>query len=423
MPKRIVPLTDTKVKSAKPNDSEIKLYDGGGLFLSITPTGGKLWRLKYRFEGKEKKLSLGPYPEVTLADARRRREEARTLLQAGVDPGAVRKAQKVAQTEETETFEVIAREWHAKFSPTWAASHADKILRRLDLYIFPWLGKKKIRSITAPDILGCLRRLEVKGTIDTAHRAKQNCGQVFRYAIATGRAERDPTPDLRGALPSVHKQHYAAITDPLEVAQLMRAIEGYQGSFVTICALKLAPLLFLRPGELRQAEWAEFDFDQASWNVPVEHLKLRLAEKVRRKGEFHLVPLATQAIKIMRDLHALTGRGKYVFPSTRSKARAMSNNTVNAALRRLGYDTKTEMTGHGFRAMARTILDEVLHVRPEIIEHQLAHAVRDPLGRAYNRTTYLLERKQMMQAWADYLEKLAAGAKIIPFEAVTGTEQ
>jgi len=423
MPKRITPLTDTKVKGVKPTDSEIKLYDGGGLFLSITPTGGKLWRLKYRFEGKEKKLSFGSYPETSLAEARRRREEARTLLQSGVDPGAVRKAQKVAQTEESETFEVIAREWHARFSPTWAASHAEKILRRLDLYIFPWLGAKTIRSITAPDVLGCLRRLEGKGTIDTAHRAKQNCGQVFRYAIATGRAERDPTPDLRGALPSIHKQHYAAITDPLEVAQLMRAIDGYQGSFVTICALRLAPLLFLRPGELRQAEWAEFDLDQASWNIPVEHLKLRLAEKVRRKGEFHLVPLPFQAVKILRDLHALTGRGRYVFPSTRSKDRAMSNNTVNAALRRLGYDTKTEMTGHGFRAMARTILDEVLHVRPEIVEHQLAHAVRDPLGRAYNRTSYVPERKQMMQKWADYLEKLAAGAKIIPFGTVTGTEQ
>ena len=241
---------------------------------------------------------------------------------------------------------------------------------------------------------------------------------MFRYAIATGRADRDPTPDLRGALPTVHKQHYAAITDPTEVAKLMRAIDGYNGGLVTICALKLAPLFFLRPGELRQAEWVEFDLDQATWNVPVERLKLKMSEKIRRDGEFHLVPLASQAISILRELHALTGAGRYVFPSARSASRPMSNNTVNAALRRLAIDTRTELTGHGFRAMARTILDEVLHVRPEMIEHQLAHAVRDPLGRAYNRTTHLPERKKMMQAWADYLDKLKAGAEIIPFRSV-----
>lgn len=420
MPKQIVPLTDIKIKQTKPTERPQKLFDGGGLFILITPSGGKLWRLKYRFEGTEKKLTLGAYPDVSLADARQKRDEARTLLGKGVDPGATRKAQKAAQTEEHDTFEVVAREWHAKFAPTWAASHADKIIRRLELFVFPWLGAKPIRTITAPDLLTALRRLEDKGTLDTAHRTKQNCGQVFRYAIATGRADRDPTPDLRGALPTVHKKHYAAITDPVEVASLMRAIDGYKGCFVTICALRLAPLTFLRPGELRQAEWAEFDLDQGEWNVPVERLKLKLAEKVRRKGEFHLVPLAAQAVEILRDLYALTGSGRYVFPSTRSASRPMSNNTVNGALRRLGYDTKEEMTGHGFRALARTILDEVLHVRPEIVEHQLAHAVRDPLGRAYNRTTHLPERKAMMKQWADYLDKLKAGAKIIPIRAAAG---
>ena len=415
-------LTNAKIAQIKAAEKTQKLFDGGGLYLEVAPSGGKWWRYKYRFGGKENRISLGVYPTVSLKEARERHRAAQGQLSQGIDPGTVRKAQKAADTEEINTFEVIAREWHAKFSPTWAASHADKILRRLELYIFPWLGPKPIRSISPPDVLTCLRRLEEKGTLDTAHRAKQNCGQVFRYAIATGRADRDPTPDLRGALPAIQKQHYAAITDPAEVGALLRAIDGYKGGFVTLCALRLAPLFFLRPGELRQAEWSEFDLDKGEWNVPVERLKLRTTEKNRRKGEFHLVPLAEQAVSILRELHALTGSGRYVFPSTRTDTRPMSDNTVNAALRRLGYDTKTEMTGHGFRAMARTILDEVLHIRPEIVEHQLAHAVRDPLGRAYNRTTHLPERKKMMQAWADYLDRLREGQadKIVQFRRAAG---
>ncbi|WP_306546957.1 integrase arm-type DNA-binding domain-containing protein [Desulfobulbus sp.] len=422
MAKKIVPLTDIKIKAIKPQTVAKKMFDGGGLFLLVTPSGGKLWHLKYRFGGIEKLLTLGAYPQTSLTKARQKRDEAKLLLAEGVDPSATRKAQKAAETEETGTFEVVAREWHAKFSPTWASGHSDKIIRRLELYIFPWLGNKPIRSITAPEVLTCLRRLEEKGTLDTAHRAKQNCGQVFRYAIATGRADRDPTPDLRGALPAIQKQHYAAITDPEEAGALLRAIDGYKGGFVTLCALKLAPLFFLRPGELRQAEWADINLDQATWNIPVERLKLRVTEKVRRKGEFHLVPLAAQAVAILRELQALTGSGRYVFPSMRTDTRPMSDNTVNAALRRLGYDTKTEMTGHGFRAMARTILDEVLHVRPEIVEHQLAHAVRDPLGRAYNRTTHLPERRKMMQAWADYLDGLKEGKadKIVQLRKASG---
>ena len=403
-----MPLTDTQIRNFQPKDKPYKRFDGGGLYIEVFPDGAKRWRYKYRFDGKEKRLALGVYPAVSLKEARNKHAEAKAHHGAGIDPGNIRKAQKEAKTEATETFEVIAREWHAKFSPTWAASHADKIIRRLELYIFPWLGDKPIRSITAPEVLACLRRLEEKGTLDTAHRAKQNCGQVFRYAIATGRADRDPTPDLRGALPAIQKQHYAAITDPAEVGALLRAVDGYTGNFVTLCALKLAPLFFLRPGELRQAEWSEIDFDQAEWNIPVERIKLKTVEKARRKGEFHLVPLAQQALAILHDLHALTGSGRYVFPSARTSTRPMSNNTVNAALRRMGYDTKTEITGHGFRAMARTIMDEVLHIRIEVIEHQLAHAVRDPLGRAYNRTTHLPERREMMQAWADYLDRLKA---------------
>jgi integrase len=409
MPRQTVPLTDIKVRNAKYIPGKNKLFDGGGLFLLVKPTGSKLWRMKYRFGGTEKLLSLGIYPQTTLTEARQKRAEARVLLAKEIDPGDAKKAQKAAESEDQNTFESIAREWHLKFSPTWAASHADKIIRRLELYIFPWVGKMPIRSVSAPQLLACLRRLENKGTLDTAHRAKQNCGQVFRYAIATGRADRDPTPDLRGALPAIHKQHYAALTDPLKVGELLRAIAGYKGGFVTLCALRLAPLFFLRPGELRQAEWAEIDLEHATWNIPVDRLKLSTSEKVRRKGEFHLVPLAVQACEILQELQALTGSGRYVFPSTRTASRPMSDNTVNAALRRLGYDTKTEMTGHGFRAMARTILDEILHVRPEIVEHQLAHAVRDPLGRAYNRTTHLPERRKMMQEWADYLDQLKVG--------------
>ncbi|BDD86083.1 tyrosine-type recombinase/integrase [Desulfofustis limnaeus] len=409
MPRQIVPLTDVKIRAAKAKGKNSKLFDGGGLFLLITPTGGKLWRLKYRFGGTEKLLSLGSYPQTSLTEARQKRAHARSLLEKGINPGTVAKAQKAEENEQAETFEVIAREWHKKYSLNWASSHSDKVIRRLELYIFPWIGNKSIRSITVPELLACLRRLEAKGTLDTAHRAKQNCGQIFRYAIATGRADRDLTPDLRGALPSYQKQHYAAITDPAEVGSLLRAIDGYRGGFVTLCALRLAPHFFIRPGELRQAEWKEFDLEKREWNIPAEKLKLTKIEKARRKGEFHLVPLATQAIAILQDLKALTGESQYVFPSTRTLTRPMSNNTINAALRRLGYDTKTEMTGHGFRAMARTILDEVLHIRPEIIEHQLAHAVRDPLGRAYNRTTHLLERRKMMQSWADYLDELKNG--------------
>jgi len=408
MPKRIIPLTDLKVQKAKPHGKPISLFDGGGLYLLITPSGGKLWRFKYRFNNKEKKLAFGSYPEITLHDARQRREEARRLLANNVDPDAVRKAQKQAKTEETETFEVIAREWHTKFTPTWTPGHAVTIMSRLERDLFPWIGKRPINNIKAPELLTVLRRVESRGALESAHRIRTIAGQVFRYAVATGRAERDPAADLKGALPQPGERHHAAITEPKEVAPLLRAIDDYQGHFVVKCALRLAPLLFVRPGELRHAEWAEVDLDAGVWNIPAQKMKMKQA---------HIVPLCLQAVEILAELKRLTGASRYVFPSGRSFARPMSNNAINAALRRMGYDKDT-MTGHGFRAMARTILDEVLNVRVDFIEHQLAHAVRDPLGRAYNRTAHLEERRKMMQTWADYLDGLKAGAVVIPFKTV-----
>jgi len=403
-------LSDTKIRGVKPSEKQIKLFDGGGLFLLVTTAGGKLWRLKYRFEGKEKLISLGTYPEISLADARDRRDKARVQLAHGIDPGAVRKAQKQAETEETETFEVVAREWYTKFIKDWSEGHAATIMRRMDVDIFPWIGNRPIAEIKAPELLTVLRRVEKRGALEAAHRIRTVTGQVFRYAVATGRAERDPSSDLKGALPQPEKKNHAAITDPKEVAPLLRAIDGYQGHFIVKCALRLAPLFFVRPGELRHAEWAEIDLSEAVWSIPAHKMKTKQA---------HIVPLSKQAMEILAKLKELTGASKYVFPSGRSFARPMSENTINAALRYMGYDKDT-MTGHGFRAMARTILDEVLQVRPDWIEHQLAHAVRDPNGRAYNRTAHLEERRKMMQKWADYLDVLKAGAMVLPFKSVQG---
>lgn len=410
MPKRIKPLSEVKVRTTKPGKKPYKLFDGGGLFLLVTPSGGKLWNFKYRFDNKEKKLALGPYPEISLLDARQRRDEARRQIAHNIDPVAVRKAQKQAKTEELETFEVIGREWHAKFTQTWTPGHTTTIMSRLERDLFPWIGNRPINQIKAPELLAVLRRVESRGALESAHRIRTIAGQVFRYAIATGRAERDPAADLKGALPQPKEKHHAAITDPKEVAPLLRALDGYQGHFIVKCALKLAPMLFVRPGELRNAEWVEIDLDGAVWNIPAHKMKMKQA---------HMVPLCHQAIEILTQLKELTGASRYVFPSARSFARPMSNNAVNAALRRMGYDKET-MTGHGFRAMARTILDEVLHIRPDYIEHQLAHAVRDPNGRAYNRTAHLEERRKMMQTWADYLDGLKAGAVVVPFKTAKG---
>lgn len=405
-------LTDVKVRNAKPGEKQVKLSDSGGMYLLVTPNGGKCWRLKYRFCGKEKVLALGTYPEVSLADARVKRDVARKQIAAGIDPGEVKKAQKAARTAAAEnTFEVLAREWHAKYARIWSAVHADSIMSRLEKNVFPWIGGRPISEITPPELLKVLRRMESRGALELAHRVRNHCSQAFRYAVATGRAERDPAADLRGALPPVKYEHMAAPTDPKDVAPLLRAIDGFEGSFVVKCAMQLAPILFVRPGELRKAEWTEIDLEAAEWNIPGHKMKMK---------QPHLVPLPHQAVEILKSLHPLTGFSRYVFPCRRSPLNYMSENTVNAGLRRLGFE-KSEITGHGFRAMARTILDEVLHVRPDFIEHQLAHAVKDPLGRAYNRTSHFAERRKMMQLWADYLDGLKAGAKVISFARPTTT--
>jgi integrase len=402
-------LTDVGVRNAKPKGKLYRLYDERGMYLEVSATGGKWWRLKYRFGGKENRMSLGVYPDVGLKEARDRRDEARKLLANGIDPGFERKVQKAARVERAaNSFEAVAREWFAKLASGWAKSHADKIMARLENDVFPWLGGRAIAEIKAPEVLMVLRRVEARGALDTSHRVHQNCGQIFRYAVATGRAERDVSADLRGALPPARHTHFASFTEPAEVAALLRALDGFQGTFVVQCALRLAPLLFVRPGELRRAEWAQFDFGKAQWRFTASKTKTEL-----------IVPLATQAVAILHDLHALTGQRKHVFPG-RDVKKPMSGAAINAALRRMGFNTKTEITGHGFRAMARTILDERLRFPSEVIEHQLAHRVPGPLGDAYNRTKFIDERIRMMQAWADYLDELKADAEVIKAGAASG---
>ena len=322
-----------------------------------------------------------------LKDARDRRDAARKLVANDIDPGVNRKAVKSAKTERAaNSFEVVAREWYAKNLPTWAATHSNKIIRRFEMYVFPWLGGRPVAEITAPELLMAARRVADTGALESAHRVLQTCGQVFRYAVQTGRAVRDPSGDLRGALPTAKPVHMAAVTEPKQVAELLRAFDAYEGTLIVRCALQLAPLVFVRPGELRNAEWADIDLDATEWRFTAS-----------KTGTAHIVPLASQAVAILREVQALTGDGRYVFPSVRTNERPMSDNAILAAMRRMGI-AKDEMSGHGFRAMARTILDEVLGIRPDLIEHQLAHAVRDPNGRAYNRTAHLPERRKMMQA-------------------------
>jgi integrase len=392
-------LTHVQIVNAKAREKAYRMFDGRGLYVEISPSGGRWWRFKYRFGGKEKRLSFGVYPDVSLKEAREKLDEARKHLEGGRDPGALRKATAAIETDETAvTFEAIAREWFVLNSRKWAPSHGDRIIRRLELNIFPWLGTRPIGEIKASELLTALRRIEGRGAHETAHRALQNCARVFRYAVVTDRADRDITRDLAGALAPVVEQHHATITDPRGVGALLRAIKGYQGSVVTKCALCLAPLVFVRPGELRRAEWSEFYFENCEWRIPAARMKMKAP---------HLVPLSRQAVEILDELRPLTGEGRLVFPGEIDKSRPMSDNTVLSALRRLGYAT-TEMTGHGFRSMASTLLNEQ-GWNPDAIERQLAHAERNAIRAAYNYADYLPERRKMMQEWADYLDRVALG--------------
>lgn len=403
-------LTDTAIRKTKAAGKPLKLTDGAGLYLLVQPNGSRWWRFDYRSAGKRKTLSMGTYPDTGLAEARDRRDAARKLLAAGIDPGEQRKAEKAAGAEHAaNSFAVIAEEWLAKQAQSMAPATFDKARAMFDGLVFPWIGSRPIAEIDAPEMLKLLRRIEERGAHETAHRTKQRCGQVFRYAIATSRARHDPTADLRGALTPAKLEHRPAITDPARIGELLRAIESYTGGFVVRCALKLAPLVFTRPGELRKAEWSEIDMDGAVWRIPGERMKMR---------EPHTVPLAPQAVAILRDLHPLTGTRRYVFPGARSATRPMSDAAINAALRRMGFDKDT-MTGHGFRALASSRLNE-LGWPPDVIERQLAHAERNKVRAAYNRAQYLEERTRMMQAWADYLDGLSAGADVVPFKRKAG---
>jgi integrase len=394
-----MPLTDTAVKQAKPKDKTYRLSDEKGMYLEVTPKGQKYWRMKYRIGKQEKRLSIGVYPTVSLKKARQIREQARQHLIDGIDPSGLKQAKKLASESASEnSFKVVALEWFAKQKPIWAENHWSKVERMMAKDLFPYLGTRPLNEITPPELLAVLRKIESRGALESAKRTKQIAGQIFRYGVATGRCERDASRDLTGALANPIKTHRAAITEPKEVGPLLNALDGYQGTAVVNAALKLAPLTFVRPGELRKAKWADIDLSTAEWRYFV----------TKTKSE-HIVPLSHQAVSILEDLLPLTRNSEYVFPSARTLNRPMSDNAVLSAMRRMGIG-KEEMCGHGFRAMARTILDEELNFRSDWVEHQLAHAVKDVHGRAYNRTSHLPQRKKMMQAWADYLDNLKAQA-------------
>ena len=403
-------LTDTFVRQVKATAKPIgdKYADGRGMYL-LVKAPGKYWRMDYSFHGKRKTLALGVYPDVPLQKARQRREKAREQLADGIDPSTAKREEKQAQADASaNTFEAVAREWLSKTSNKRAAVTQAKIMNWLEKDVFPFIGKLAITNIKAKDVLDKVaRRMEARGIHESAHRIVQICSQVFRYAVATGVAERDVTADLRGALVAIEKANYASITEPKEVGKLLRSIHAYGGHPCAVAGLKLSPLVFVRPGELRAAEWAEIDMDAAEWRIPAAKMKMKVE---------HLVPLSKQAVEILRALHQFSGHGQFVFPSIRTGERCMSENTINAALRGMGYP-KEVMTAHGFRAMARTIMDEVLGERTDLIEHQLAHTVKDPNGRAYNRTAHLPARREMMQRWADYLDKLRIGAYVMSLRA------
>jgi len=404
MAKLIKPLNDTKIRNTKATDKRQTLFDGGGLYLEVSEKGSKLWRMKYRFEGRAGLLSFGAYPVVSLEQARQYREEAKRLIASGYDPSSVKKAQKEARQDSiANSFEVLAREWIFNKSNSITPRTAKNMTWMLETNVFPWIGRIPVADLKTQDFLKVLKRIEEKDLLDTLRKVRGYCSQIMRYATETGRAEADPVIFSKSAFKTPKTRHMAAITDPKQVTELLRMIDNYRGTFPVVCALKIAPYVFVRPGELRIAQWADINFDTAEWRYTVTKTKTQ-----------HIVPLAKQIIAILKELHLLTGHGRYLFPSVRTGERPMSDNSINAALRSMGID-KDEMTGHGFRAMARTILDEVLGERVDLIEHQLAHAVKDPNGRAYNRTAHLPERKRMMQRWADYLDSLKK-SNVIPLD-------
>jgi integrase len=406
MPKLAERLTDIKVKTAKPKEKPYKLAAGRGLHLLVKTDGSKHWQFRFRFNGKENTLAIGRYPEVSLANAEKKATSSLELLSEGINPSENKKAAKASKTGAlANSFEVLAREWAISYFTNKSASHKERTVRRLESYIFPWLGNKPISEITAPQILEVVKRIENLNKLETAHRTLQATSQIFRHAVQTGRALRDPTIDLRGALPAPVVKHMAAFTEPKEIAELLRAIDGFTGSFTVQCALRLSPLVFTRPSELRMAKWADIDLEANEWRYLVSKTKT-----------MHLVPLSKQAAKLFTDLKAVSGHGEYVFQNGHDPKKPMSPAAINASLKRMGYDTQKDITAHGFRAMARTILHERLNIDPYIIEHQLAHKVPDALGAAYNRTKFIEQRTAMMQAWADYLDELKAGAKVIPFK-------
>jgi integrase len=401
-------LTATAVKNAKPGEKPRKLSDGHGLYLLVQPDGSKYWRYNYRMDGKHKTLALGVYPDVTLAEARENHNEARKAQRKGVDPAQLKRVEKLTRKQAAaESFEAIGREWFERHMENMSESHRTRTERIFEKDLYPHLGPLPIADIKAPEILTVLRRIEAR-SVDIAHRAKQAAGQVFRYAVSTGRAERDSTADLRGALKSKHKVHYAALTKPEDVGALLVAMDDYGGGAVVRTALQINALTFQRPGLVRAMEWKHINWEEALWDVPAK--SMQKTAKAGQAGRPHVVPLSRQAIAHLQELHRLTGRRRFVFPSPRGASRCLSDNGMRTALRTMGY-TKEQMTPHGFRAMARTLLDEVLGFRVDVIEHQLAHTVRDPLGRAYNRTTHLADRIAMMQRWADYLDELRAAEK------------
>ena len=413
-------LTDIQVRKEKPREKSFKLSDGDGLYIEIMPNGSKYWRMKYRYGGKEKRLAFGVYPDTSMAQARRRCEDARKLLANGQDPGVVKQEQKLQSLiAATNSFEAVANEWLTK-QIDWTPSNREKIESMLKRDLLPWLGARPMSEITPPELLAVLRRIESRGALESAHRARALCGQIFRYAVSTGRAERDQAADLRGALPVVKSKHHAAITDPVKVAALLLAIDDYQGTLIVRCAFRLAPLVFVRPGELRQAEWKEIDLENSLWTIPALRSDTEDGRRVTamKMGVPHIVPLSHQAVTILKELYPLTGSGRFVFPSARGQSRPMSENAIRVALRAIGYGNE-DMTPHGFRAMASTILDNMGY-DPKLLERQLAHDEPNAVKAAYKRELwrmYLPERTAMMQAWSDYLDSLKAGAKVIPLRA------